>query len=575
MIKNYSFKQTFIALSFLCSAATFAQTTVFNYTGAMQTYVVPAGVTEISVDVIAAGGGLSMGSGGGTQNPGNGGRIQADLTVVPGTTLNIYVGGAGTNGVPPTPGVGGFNGGGNGGNGYSSYAGGGGGGASDIRIGGTALNDRVIVAGGGGGGAYNYSSGDIGGAGGGLTGGDGLSNGSVGSGSGTGGTQSAGGNFGVWSGWTNASPGTLGTGGHAGVDGAGGGGGGGYYGGGGGAWSGGGGGSSYSDAVLAASVIHTVGYNSGNGQISITPTCDGLTTTVSSSSICIGESVTLSATSTNGGTVTWDNGITDGVAFTPVSAGTTTYTATSTDLQDCSFIIDIVVNDVPTVDGGVDVLFCGTPTDTFLQATGTGDTYTWDNGITDGAYFTPVAGTTTYTVTAEITATGCTSTDQVDVIVNDAVVINLTSTDEMTGNDGTISLTVTSGTAPITYDWDNDGTGDFNDTEDLSGLAEGSYTVVVNANGCLYTETIAVGSQVGIENSEMPIAVYPNPAVQNLTVEMPGTFLYNITDISGNLILTANGSDKELINVENFAAGIYFIRIENDNTIQTVQFVKN
>jgi len=502
MIKNYFFKQTFLSLSILFSSALIAQTTVFNYTGAMQTYVVPVGVTQISVDVIAAGGGLSMGSGGGTQAAGNGGRVQADLTVVPGTTLNIYVGGAGTNGVPPTPGVGGFNGGGNGGNGYSSYAGGGGGGASDIRNGGTALADRIVVAGGGGGGAYNYSSGDIGGAGGGLVGGDGLSNGSVTTGSGTGGTQSAGGNFGIWGGWTNATPGSLGVGGPAGVDGAGGGGGGGYYGGGGGAWSGGGGGSSYTDAVLATNVIHTQGYNVGDGQITITVLCAGLTTTVSATTVCEFDMITLDAVSSNGGTITWDNGVINNTPFQPATTGTITYTATSDDPSDCVFTVDIDVLEAPE--------------------------------------------------------------------------FSLTTSDDFSGGNGGVYMTLISGSFPFTYDWDNDGTGDFDDSQNLTGLNEGMYTVVVQqGNGCTNTDSAYVNSQVGIESSEMPISIYPNPAVQNLTVEIPGSFLYNITDISGNLILTSNGSDKELINVENFAAGIYFIRIENDQKIQTIQFVKN
>ncbi len=49
---------------------------------------------------------------------------------------------------------------------------------------------------------------------------------------------------------------------------------------------------------------------------------------------------------------------------------------------------------------------------------------------------------------------------------------------------GTIDLSITGGTAPYTIDWDNDGTGDNDDSEDLSGLAPGDYTVLVtDANG--------------------------------------------------------------------------------------------
>ena len=60
----------------------------FTYTGSEQTFVVPAGVTSISVD--------AYGAQGGTNSPATninfGGRVQADLPVTPGTTIFIYVG---------------------------------------------------------------------------------------------------------------------------------------------------------------------------------------------------------------------------------------------------------------------------------------------------------------------------------------------------------------------------------------------------------------------------------------------------------------------------------------------------
>jgi hypothetical protein len=113
----------------------------FNYTGSMQTYTVPLGVTSVTVEAWGAQGGAGYSAVGGL-----GGYATGDLAVMPGQTLNIYVGGQGGS---PT---GGWNGGGQGVT-ATSY-GGGGGGASDVRSGGTALTDRAIVAGGGGGGCW-------------------------------------------------------------------------------------------------------------------------------------------------------------------------------------------------------------------------------------------------------------------------------------------------------------------------------------------------------------------------------------------------------------------------------------
>ncbi|MDP3973274.1 MAG: glycine rich domain-containing protein [Candidatus Daviesbacteria bacterium] len=246
-----------------------------NYAGTQQTWVVPTGVTSISVDAKGAQG--SNGNRGAIG--GKGARVIATISVTAGETLYIYVGGQSLGR------SGGYNGGMTGGTDPSSDLAGGGGGASDIRKGGTAINNRVVIAGGGGGGGSECSAclnrGGSGGAG-----GDPLGKiGSNGAGTyrgygGGGGTMTGGGSGGAsgggasTAGFSPVSAGSGGTGGNgAGNGGGGGGGGGGYYGGGGGGGGdnagsaagggGGGGGSSYGDTF-------TSGYQSGNGQIIIT-----------------------------------------------------------------------------------------------------------------------------------------------------------------------------------------------------------------------------------------------------------------------------------------------------------------
>lgn len=255
------------------------QTVRFNYTGAVQTWTVPAGCTKLIVDCVgAAGGGYS--STNYKSSGGKGGRVQCNLAVTPGQTLYIYVGQVGCAGSfgKSVNVYTAFNGGGTTykGSGDIPSASCGGGGASDIRIGGTALANRKVVSGAGGGGAVGYDSNNRnGGNGGGLTGQSVSSS----HGTGAGGTQSKGGYKG----------GTLGNGGAAiaYIDAYwwdyGGSGGGGYYGGGGsGSYSsgssvyedvfGGGGGSSYTDPNLCSNVVHTQGYSqaTGNGWIIIT-----------------------------------------------------------------------------------------------------------------------------------------------------------------------------------------------------------------------------------------------------------------------------------------------------------------
>lgn len=234
----------------------------FNFTGAAQTFRVPLGVTKLTVELWGAQGGGSA--------AGRGGYAKGVVTVIPNSIVYVYVGGQGTyKGGQPCGVNGGFNGGGPTGSQCCSNAGSGagsGGGATDIRLGSTSLNARVLVAGGGGG---SYRSTTSGGNGGGTTGSNGGNYNGV---TATGGTQTAGGRVGGHFTNHSCSAGTNGSFGQGGRgDGNdGGGGGGGWYGGGGGPNNGNGaGGSSYGKPVTVTGFTTTAGQRTGNGQAKI------------------------------------------------------------------------------------------------------------------------------------------------------------------------------------------------------------------------------------------------------------------------------------------------------------------
>jgi hypothetical protein len=136
------------------------QTVVKSYTGANQTFVVPASVSGDLVNFIAWGG---AGGGGNAAIGGGGGFIEGDVTVVGGETLNVKVGGGGL-----------IN------HSSASNPGGGGGGSGIYR------SSTVLAIAGGGGAGENAVNG---GAGGGTTGANGAGPGI----DANGGTQSAGG----------------------------------------------------------------------------------------------------------------------------------------------------------------------------------------------------------------------------------------------------------------------------------------------------------------------------------------------------------------------------------------------
>ncbi len=278
MCKNFSFT-IFSVLSVLLG---YAQTT-YNYTGAVQTYTVPAGVTSIQIEAWGAQGGNAPAD---FRIGGLGAYVSGEFAVTPGQVLSIVVGGQGNT----KPNDGGTNYGGGGGGGSFVWLnpstpliiGGGGGGAHETGNGGPGLDGTT-----GGNAPLGGGAGGVGGNGGGAAPGNWCDA------AGGGGWFSAGGNSscstyapvlegggtfssffaGLCTAPCSAGVSNYGTAGGYGGGGAcwhGGGGGGGYSGGGGGnnSASSGGGGGSYNGGLNPTAIS---GNRSGNGLVVITP----------------------------------------------------------------------------------------------------------------------------------------------------------------------------------------------------------------------------------------------------------------------------------------------------------------
>jgi hypothetical protein len=391
----------------------------FSYTGALQNYTVPVGVTSVTVDAYGASGHGLLGYGG---------RVQAIYPVTPGTVLQINVGGAGT------AISGGFNGGGNG-SGSSSY--GSGGGASDIRLTPYALANRVIVAGGGGGSGSNCGTHTAeGGDGGGLIGISGcVYSCSSCQYTGAGGTQSAGGIAGptAHSNCGGNQNGLFGQGGSN-LGGSGTGGGGGYYGGGSGCYEGAGGGSSYT-APSATSVIHTQGVRIGNGLITLTlgNACTSIsrtaitvsvnaipTVSVTSGAVCAGNSYTMVAS--GAGSYTYTGG---SAVVTPTA--NTSYSVTGTSAFGCvasnTAVSTVTVNANPSVVASTSNTLICSGESVVLTASTSATSYTWNTGATTMSVSVSPTVTSTYTVNVS-NAAACVASSTVLITVNACVGIN-------------------------------------------------------------------------------------------------------------------------------------------------------
>ena len=266
--------------------------------------------------------------------------------------------------------------------------------------------------------------------------------------------------------------------------------------------------------------------------------------------------------------------------------GPNTYCVEVEDANGCTTTENVTLTTGTGVSGTTTVtnISCNGLTDGSIQAVtsnGTAPfTYSIDGGTTTqtSANFAGLsAGPYTITITD---ANGCTGT--VNGTVTEPSVISGTSvvTDELTGADGAINISIAGGTAPYTYSWS--GTGGFtSSSEDISGLVTGNYTVIVtDANGCTFQITdIFVDSSVGLFENGYSFSIYPNPSNGNFNLELLNfdeSVKVSIVDLTGRLIYESQLSGNNIfqLDITDKAAGTYFVRLQSGDYQIVKQIVK-
>lgn len=174
-------------------------------------------------------------------------------------------------------------------------------------------------------------------------------------------------------------------------------------------------------------------------------------------------------------------------------------------------------------------------------------TYSWSNGATTENLEGVSGGYYVLTVTD---TNGCEA--KATAIVENTVFIDINGIITNSGcsvNNGAVDVTVEGGEAPYTYSWSNG-----SDSEDLSGLAAGSYRLTAtDANGCLSSRTFIVR-----EN---------NPISLSATMQQTACVENN----SGAIDLTINGGEEPYSyswlsgetteDIGNLAAGRYTVSV--------------
>ncbi|WP_103069813.1 T9SS type A sorting domain-containing protein [Aquimarina sediminis] len=304
-------------------------------------------------------------------------------------------------------------------------------------------------------------------------------------------------------------------------------------------------------SITQAAVTNLTGFQTGNGSIAVT-----------------------TAGGTPGYTYQWRvQGTTPVIGTNPIinnlQAGS--YQVTITDANNCSLITDYVVTqpdllEVTNIQQDNAILCFGDQTAT-LTASVTGGvlpyTYRWYNVINSSITLATqpnIAGLGVGTYTIEITDANGNQANRTYAITEPPLLQAIyTNTDVSCngGADGSINISVTGGTGSYSFFWSTGA-----NTEDISGLSEGTYSVTVSdANLCQTDLTIQIKqppAALTITNADITPASGNGLSNGNIEVSVSGgtsPYSYNWTNANNAPV----GTNSNILS--NLIAGSYFLTI--------------
>ncbi len=258
------------------------------------------------------------------------------------------------------------------------------------------------------------------------------------------------------------------------------------------------------------------------------------TVTVNNSTICTGQTTTLTAT--GGTTYLWSNlASTQSITVNPTS--NTSYTVTGTNANGCSSsaVASVTVNALPTVIVNNSTICTGQTTT--LTATG-GTTYLWSNLASTQSITVNPTSNTSYTVTGT-NANNCSASVVAIVTVNALPTVSVNNATICTGQ--TATLTATGG---ITYLWS---TGATSASINVNPTTTSSYTVAeTSSSGC---SSNAVASVM--------VNALPSVTVNNATICTGQTV--TLTATGGTTYLWSTGATSSSINVNPTTTSSYTV----------------
>jgi gliding motility-associated-like protein len=260
-----------------------------------------------------------------------------------------------------------------------------------------------------------------------------------------------------------------------------------------------------------------------------------------------------------------------GGTFDP-SVGTQTITYTYTDGNGCvnTATATMLVNPLPTINGGADVTVCEGEMVTLNGVNGV--SYSWNNGGIDGQPFTPSLGSLVYTVTGT-DANGCVNTDNVTVNTLPMPVASITA-DEQTGYPVLPVTFTNNSTNASSFAWDF-GNGQVLTTtntnnQNMSYSSPGTYIVqLVAGNGfCTVMDTL----HILVIPFPDPIVYVPNVFTPNgdgsndtftIDTDFAESLDVQIFNRWGNVVKEISGLNESwngLVDNKEASDGVYFFK---------------
>jgi gliding motility-associated-like protein len=213
------------------------------------------------------------------------------------------------------------------------------------------------------------------------------------------------------------------------------------------------------------------------------------TTNVLCNGQCTGTATATAANGTPPYSYSWSNGQTTS-SLTGLCAGS--YTATVTDAVPATVISVVTITQPAILTSTLSSTNpgCSGGNGNATVSAGGGTplyTYLWSPG---GASTSAVTGLAPGNYSATVTdANGCTQTQTLTITSINSLTVSVTSSQAACSSiNGTATVTVSGGTAPFTYAWNNG-----QSSQTATGLAAGNYTcTITDANGCTQTGTMSI-----------------------------------------------------------------------------------